>query len=161
LALTILRCTGNGVGTPEEQEDGQMQGTYVFDFALFPHTGDWETAQVWREAHNFNVPLRAVQTDVHAGSLPSTHSFLAVGPDTMVPTSIKRSEDGKSLVLRAVNYGSHPVAARFGSALPVPSAQSARLDETPTGDLPVTQDSVTLEAAPRRIVTVLLGNRED
>jgi alpha-mannosidase len=157
LALTLLRCTGSGVGTPEEQEEGQMQGTHTFEFALYPHAGDWEDTQVWREAHNFNVPMRAVQTDLHNGSLPSSHSFLRLAPDSIVPTAVKRSEDGQALVIRAVNYASRSVEAQIGTTLDASTAQSARLDETPTGDLPVRDGAVTMDVPARRIVTVRFG----
>jgi alpha-mannosidase len=154
IALTLLRCTGSGVGAPEEQEEGQMQETYTFDLALLPHAGGWESAQVWREAHAFNVPMRAAQTSLHEGSLPVSQSFLSVTPGAMVPTAVKRSEDGSALVVRAVNYGSDAAQAQFGSSLPFSTAESARLDESRLEILQIANGTVSVDASSRRIVTV-------
>ncbi|HZP80500.1 MAG TPA: glycoside hydrolase family 38 C-terminal domain-containing protein, partial [Chthonomonadaceae bacterium] len=133
LALTLLRATGNGVGPPEQQEEGQMQGSYTFEFALYPHAGDWEQGRVWQQAHSFNVPLRAVQTDLHAGTLPRAHSFFTVGPETLVPTALKLSEDGEALIFRAFNIGSEPITPEVhpSEKLNLSAPTRVRLDEQP------------------------------
>jgi mannosylglycerate hydrolase len=148
LALTLLRATGNGVGTPEQQEDGQMQGTYTFDFALYPHSGDYEQGRAWQEAHNFNVPLRAVQTDCHEGKLPRAHSFFIVGPETLVPTAHKLSEDGDALIFRAVNLGSTAITPTVtpSEVLNLSAPTRVRLDEQPDPDAADT-------LPPKRIAT--------
>ncbi|HSV72337.1 MAG TPA: glycoside hydrolase family 38 C-terminal domain-containing protein [Chthonomonadales bacterium] len=151
VAVTLLRATGNGVGAPDGQQQGQMQGEWRFDLAVMPHEGDWLASEAWREAHAFASPLRAVTTDMHAGTLSAPVSFLSVAPECMMPTAVKRSEDGEALVMRAVNLGSDAVDAAFGNALGLERCDAARLDET------------VLEAAPggrvagaptRRVVTV-------
>jgi alpha-mannosidase len=133
IALTLLRATGNGVGPPEQQEEGQMQGSYTFKFALYLHAGDWEQGRVWQQAHSFNVPLRAVQTDLHAGTLPRAHSFFTVGPETLVPTALKLSEDGEALIFRAFNIGSEPITPeiRPSEKLNLSASTRIRLDEQP------------------------------
>jgi alpha-mannosidase len=148
LALTLLRATGNGVGTPEQQEEGQMPGTCTFEFALYPHAGDWEQGRVWQEAHNFNVPLRAVQTDLHDGPLPRAHAFFTVGPETLVPTALKRTEDGEAVVFRAFNIGSEPVTPTVtpSDVLHLAAPTRVRLDEEPEED---TTDGLP----PKRIAT--------
>lgn len=133
IALTLLRAVGNGVGTPEQQEDGQMPGHYTFEFALFPHAGDWEQARVWQEGHAFNAPMRAVQTGLHAGRLPRRASFIETGADTLVATSLKGSEDGSGLVFRAFNIGTQPVEPEIKPAefLHLGAPTRVRMDETP------------------------------
>ena len=44
-------------GTP----DAQCPGKHVFELAVFRHDGDWKEAEVWKQAHQFNVSLRAAQ----------------------------------------------------------------------------------------------------
>jgi alpha-mannosidase len=83
LAVTLLRCVGrvSGGGDAPGAElvpGAQCQGTYTFDYALYPHMGGWEEARVWQEAHAFATPLRAVQTDAHDGPLPPVGRFMEV-----------------------------------------------------------------------------------
>ncbi len=129
LALTLLRCTGRGVGTPEDQEDGQMIGIHRFDLALVPHDGDFASAKVWQQAHAFNVPMRAVQTTSHAGTMPATQSFLRWEPESLVGTAVKRSEKGDVMIVRAVNLGSTAVAPALTGCMALGRSERVRLDE--------------------------------
>lgn len=43
--------------------------THRFDYALYPHAGDWREGGVPQAAYDYNNPLRAVVTDAHAGPL--------------------------------------------------------------------------------------------
>ncbi len=134
IAVTLLRCTGQGVGLPEDQTDGQMLGRYEFELALLPHEGDWRSARVWRAAHGFNVPLRAAQTGIHRGPIADGHSFITIEPDTLVASAVKRTEDGEGILVRAYSLAEDPVEARIGLRLDGRQAMElrrARLDETP------------------------------
>ncbi|NLH98017.1 MAG: hypothetical protein GX446_00835, partial [Chthonomonadales bacterium] len=135
IAVTLLRCTGQGVGLPEDQRDSQMIGPHVFELALFPHGGDWRGAGVWREAHAFNVPMRAVQTDMHDGPVADGHAFLSVGPASLVPSAVKRSDDGNSIVVRAYSLADVPVTAEIDVGWPgVWRRHRLRLDESATDE---------------------------
>jgi alpha-mannosidase/mannosylglycerate hydrolase len=149
IALTLLRATGRGVGTPEQQEQGQMQGAHLFHLAICPHAGDWEQARLWQEAHNFNVPLRAAQTTCHAGALPRTHSFFQVSAETLVPTTLKRSEDAEGIIFRAFNIGSEPLtdaAVTPSPLLQLGTPERVRLDEEP-------EPEASAILPPKRIAT--------
>jgi alpha-mannosidase len=50
--------------------------THVFTYSLYPHEKDWREADTVKVGYDFNNPLIAVQTDIHAGNLPSEKSFL-------------------------------------------------------------------------------------
>ncbi|MBM3496290.1 MAG: hypothetical protein FJX72_18505, partial [Armatimonadetes bacterium] len=131
VAVTLLRCTGQGVGLPEEQRDGQMLGTHRFRLAVVPHTGDWRRGEVWKQAHSFNVPMRAAQTDLHTGPIPDEHSFLTIGPSTLIPSALKRSEDGQGVVIRAYSVADEPVQADIRAHWPTGAVRRVRLDEAP------------------------------
>lgn len=156
VAVTLLRCTGQGVGAPEEQEDGQMLGRHVFHLAILPHSSGWEHEKVWRTAHAFNAPMRGVFTGIHEGKLDAERSFLQCGADDLVVTAVKRSEDGAAIVVRAVNYGSGLVQGVFRTSLPFRRAWVARLDETLLGRLDVHSGEMHTEVPAKRIVTLML-----
>ena len=69
-------------------------------------------------------------------------------------STIKQSEDGEWTVLRCVNLTEARVAGRWTLAA-VAEARLARLDETIISRLDVSGGSVSFEASPRAIVTVL------
>jgi len=60
--------------------------THVFNYALYPHVGNWREADTVKVGEDFNNPLIAVQTDVHDGDLPSQNSFLMTGKDVALST---------------------------------------------------------------------------
>lgn len=128
IAITLLRCVewlsrgdlstrrghaGPMVYTPE----AQCLGQHEFDYALVPHTGTWqsEEAFVLREAQMFNTPIhtRAIVTEQHEGQLPAQVAFVEVEPRELVVSAIKRSNDGRGLVVRVYNPLSSTVNAKI------------------------------------------------
>ena len=143
VALTLLRCVewlsrgdlstrhghaGPMVHTPE----GQCLGHQEFDYALVPHSGDWqgEEARVLREARAFTILVRAMVaplpdrgTQRHKGGptveigrsretlLPSCATLIEVEPRELVVSAIKRQNAGKGLLVRIYNPFSHAVEA--------------------------------------------------
>lgn len=97
IRLILLRSIVNYAGyySPKASE----AGSHTFEYSLYAHSGDWRNGVV-QQAHSFDSPLMPFATDAHAGALPSHHSFLAVEEGQFEITALKRSEDGKSLILR-------------------------------------------------------------
>jgi alpha-mannosidase len=89
------------------------------------------------------------------GELPQRHSFAGIADSNIVLTAMKRSEDGKGLVLRF-----YESAGKGGNVtLTVPagatSATVANLMEKPEGSpLSVTGDKVMVPVTPYQIQTV-------
>lgn len=81
-------------------------GKSRFRYALVPHRADWRTICAPRRGEEFNTPLVAFVEPFHNGSLSKTGgSFLEVGPENVVGTILKRSQDGTMLIVRL--YESH------------------------------------------------------
>src|SRR6266700_2329196 len=149
-AVTLLRCvewlsrgdlsTRRGhAGPMEYTPEAQCLGNQEFDYALVPHSGDWEAGEalVLREAQAFNTPVRAAvlstvvtlpgaQVDraeeqkegqtvgaPPAGTLalPSRATLIEVEPRELVVSAIKRSNSGDGLVIRVYNPLAHAVEA--------------------------------------------------
>jgi alpha-mannosidase/mannosylglycerate hydrolase len=163
IAVTLLRCVGylsrRGDGPQFETPEAQCLGDHTFHLAVLEHEGDWEQAKVWQQAHQFNTPLRAMQTTVAPGEsrdLPPTHSFVRVEPDALVVTAIKRAEDdANTLILRFFNITEQTVAT---ARIAVPGATSAawvNLNEEPDRILNLEEGSVILhDIRPKQIVTL-------
>jgi alpha-mannosidase len=81
-------------------------GTSRFRYALIPHAGDWRLASAPRAGEQFNTPLVAFVEPYHNGKLSKEGaSFLEVGPENVVGTVLKRSQDTQRIIVRL--YESH------------------------------------------------------
>jgi len=103
VALTLLRCvdwlsrgdlsTRRGhAGPMEHTPEGQCLGHHEFDYALVPHSGDWqaEACLVLREAQTFNILVRAT---------------VVVAPTTSTTAEEPGEGTGRSHCLRARGAG--------------------------------------------------------
>ncbi len=85
LRLTLLRSPT----WPDPEAD---QGQHHFTYALYPHPGSWQAAQVVRQGYELNRPLTVV-TATSEGSLPSDGQFLSLGSPNLVPMAFKQAQD--------------------------------------------------------------------
>ncbi|MBN2090799.1 alpha-mannosidase [candidate division KSB1 bacterium] len=78
------------------------EGLHSFNYALVPHAGNWQTADIFQRALEINHPLVAIQENHHVGnlpdwgsgrinefSLPSEKSFFKIESDHVLLTAIK------------------------------------------------------------------------
>ncbi|MEN9937416.1 MAG: hypothetical protein RLZZ387_3995 [Chloroflexota bacterium] len=121
MGLTVLRSPIYAHHAPTQPQPGAHysyidQGVQRFSYSLLPHQGSWEGAGTVRQAAELNQRPTVLIETFHDGTLPQAASFLAVEPDTIVVTALKRAEDGDDLVLRA--YETTRGAARATFRLP-------------------------------------------
>lgn len=156
VALTLLRCvewlsrgdlsTRRGhAGPMEYTPEAQCLGHHEFDYALVPHSGDWEAeeALVLREAHAFNTPVRVLVTGQHAGHLPSRTTLLDLEPRELVLSAIKRAgvpaglrdDAGQGVIVRLYNPLSRAVEASIRPGFACSKAFVANLQEEPMEQL--------------------------
>ncbi len=70
-------------------------------FSLVPHKGDWRAANAPREGEAFNSPMTAFIEPFHGGSLEKSGApLLDVGPENVIGTVLKMSQDGGKLIVR-------------------------------------------------------------
>ncbi len=63
--------------------------THIFQYRLYPHTGDWRHAEIPRRAMEYNHELYVMDADSHEGVLPSVSSFWSVEPGNILLSAIK------------------------------------------------------------------------
>ncbi len=144
VAITLLRCvdwlsrgdlsTRRGhAGPMEHTPEAQCLGHHEFEYALLPHSGTWESdgAYVLREAQAFNTPVntRAIVTEQHEGQIPSLATLVDVEPPELVVSAVKRSNDGRGLVVRVYNPCSSTVNAKIRSGVAFKQVYMANLLE--------------------------------
>ena len=165
LCLTLLRCVGvlgrgpvltrraGGAEIPISTPDAQCPGQYTFEYALLPHAGDWHT--VYPTAYAYNAPLRATRIARQSGPYPDVHSFVALEPQQLVLSGLKRSERGDGLIVRSYNVTGEPLIATLSFGFPVQTVWRANLNEERLEELALTPEGIiTLAVGGHEVVTV-------
>jgi len=137
---------------PEASEAGD----HVFEYSLYPHSGDWNKSGVMEEAHSFNSPLRIISTDPHEGSLPAEFSFLSTQSGDFEVTALKKAEHGDEFILRGHETQGKAGRVQLHIELPVEQAWIADLLEQPGKEVPVHQGEIEFETRPFEFVTLRL-----
>lgn len=144
IRLTLLKSATH----PDTEQD---QGEHEFTYSLLPHANSWVEADTEKRAYFLNNPLQVVEGTAKTDS----YSFLNVDNNFIEVDAIKRSEDGKHLVVRAHEYTGGKQRATFTLGMPVKSWQESDLMERPEGELH-TNEAITLEFGPYEVKTVLI-----
>jgi alpha-mannosidase len=88
------------------------QGRQSFRYAIYPHNGSWEEANVVQRAAEFNQPPFVLLGTTHPeGNLPQVNSFVSIDANNIVVSVLKEAEDNPGLILRC-----YEVAGKAGQA---------------------------------------------
>ena len=80
---TLLLGLAHGAEGPNPQD------TQVFQYALYPFSGDWRTAALPRVAQSYSSDFVVSETSLHTGRQPNTQSFLTVDDPSLIVASLK------------------------------------------------------------------------
>ena len=131
-----------------ESDTALELGKHIFhDYALVPHAGSWQDAQVYRAGLEFNNPLVARNIDAHAGAMPKQWGLLEISAPDVVVSALKPSRDGEIAlrVYEAAGQAVHHATIHF--ALPLSSAREANLIEDPAKTLQIGRKHHLLRSA--------------
>ncbi|MFI5396234.1 MAG: alpha-mannosidase [Candidatus Binatia bacterium] len=117
IVLTLIRAVGwlsrgdlrwrNGHAGPGlETPEAQSQGPHRFEYALTTYSGDWESAGVVTQAHNFAHPPIALVTDARPGSLPAGAALFRCGNPNIVVSAVTPAKRNGAYVIRCYNASS-------------------------------------------------------
>jgi 2-O-(6-phospho-alpha-D-mannosyl)-D-glycerate hydrolase len=122
-----------------------MEGTWSFDYALYPYAGSWQAnaAQVQHQASAFNTGITTTAASAYSGRLDPTWSFVRLEPADLVLSAIKRAEDGSGLILRWYNPLASEVTADLSTALDFSRADVVSLNEEIRSAIPGEDDAPT------------------
>ena len=111
-------------------------GINRFAYSLYPHKGDWKKADTVRRGYEFNNPFIVkvgVRQQSAAESIPDEQSFLEIEPSNLILSALKKSETGKSLIMRIYESQCKAVAGKIRFNFPVKYVRETDLMENPTG----------------------------
>ncbi len=165
IAITLLRTqraymTANKKMIAEELEKYtglHSFGSHEYNYALYPHTGNWESGQVLQQAYDHKVDIPTIQgVPCDKGDLPTTDTFLKISSDKVMLSALKESEAGDGIILRLWNTSSKKVKVDIKTPLKIASAHRLKLNETRLDDVKVSGGKLTLEMGPHKIETILI-----
>lgn len=144
LRLSLLRSALQ----PDHLQD---LGHHEFTYSLLPHKGDFVEGNTVRLAHELNQPLK-----VAAGkSTLSFDSFLAFDCPNIELDAVKKSEDGKYLVVRIHEYTGARAEVNLKTAFAYMGYCEGDLRERPTEEMQTGE--VKLSLRPYEIRTILFS----
>ncbi|MFC1614260.1 alpha-mannosidase [Gemmatimonadota bacterium] len=152
--VTLLR----GPTVPDPEAD---KGTHRFSYSLLPHAGGWDIATVAAAYQLNDPPIVYLNETSSKNSLPEAGSLLAglVSTDNgnVIVETIKRGEDGNSIVVRLYEYRRSRGRVTLKTGFPVAEAWRTDLLENGTERLQVGPDGVGFDIKPYEIVTIKLS----
>ncbi|AQQ70157.1 Mannosylglycerate hydrolase [Limihaloglobus sulfuriphilus] len=169
LAITLMRTSraymraNRGVMTPAEYEQNLGQhligiGKLEFEYAIYPHEGDWRQAGVHLVSDDFRGPVRVLQGVPKAGELSAEQSLIQISPaESMQVSAFFWSRESKGYILRLWNAAETSVEAKIKLAADFSNAAIVSLDEERIEqNLDISGGSVAFNVPKSRIVTLLL-----
>ncbi|MHC4672972.1 MAG: alpha-mannosidase [Planctomycetota bacterium] len=138
-------------------EGSQCLQDYVYRYAILPHAGTWQEADVFQASLEHNTPIKAILTRKGNKNDISMHNgCLEVKPSNLILSAMMRSEDGESIVLRLYNPTPNAIKGMiiFGHRKII-SAQKVNFLEEPIEELELNDsESISLAVEAKRIVTL-------
>jgi mannosylglycerate hydrolase len=166
IALTLFRSVGwvakdinsriGDAGPLIYTPGAQCLREMSFEYAVHPHEGDVHKGNVCREADIFNSSVIRLTTDRHEGVLDKEKSFFSLTSESnsFKVTSCKRSEDGRSVIIRGYNSSETRIDVKLESFFRIQRACFTNLLEREKEELSVEGKIVSFKVASKKIITI-------
>lgn len=147
----------NLLRSPKSPDPVADMGEHIFTYALYPHTGDFKRGNVIRAGYELNVPLRSFIASAHPGKMPKIYSMFSVTSDSVIIDTVKKAEDGNSIIVRMYEAFGGRGEVRLYTALPVKRAVLTDLLERKVKNIACENGCISLYMKPFEIVTLRLN----
>jgi alpha-mannosidase len=147
MRLTLLK----GSIHPDPKADME---THRFTYALRPHVGDWRQSGTIEAAAAMNHPLLVEPVKESGLKVRDGQGLLSCTAPNLTLEAVKRSEDGRALIVRLTDRHNVSSRAEITFDRPVKRAWSCNLMEDKEQVLKVVGNRVRFGAQPYEIVTL-------
>ncbi len=169
LALTLLRCVGKlsgrdlttrpggAAGWWNETPEAQCLGRHTFEYSVFPHQSLNKAlwTAILEQVEDFTTPLLAVKRKNKQTVLEK--SFLSVEPKSLLLTSLKRSDDESSVVLRLNNPVDGEIRGTVHVEANVKEVYRGTMNEDVVGPMELLNGhDIPVTVKPFEVMTILL-----
>jgi alpha-mannosidase len=143
LRLSLLR-------SPQWPCPESDRGQHQFTLRLYPHNGDWRTADIVRQAWELNTPLLPCDPQ-HITEHPAPG--ITVAPASVLVSAFKQAEDGQGWILRLYESHGCSTTAHIALGWPLAQVQRCNLFEEPVGEVPAQADGFPIALSPFAVET--------
>lgn len=161
--LTLLRAVTNMFPVHNdlflefEKETAQCMGEHLFEYAVLVHGGNDSVSEAVEESRKYTIPMLAAEIGSGGkGLLDGDYSFVTMKSNKLVLCAVKQSEDGEGIILRLNNMSSETVSETMCFAEEIGEIYAVSLDEQRRELLCKNTNTVTIEAKPYKIFTLML-----
>ena len=160
LALTIIRACRIKLAVSEEKKTElsdigqQCRGKQCFEYAILPHSGNWEHAELFRKAVEYITPIKVALAGRGKGTLPLEQSLFSIDNNNVHVTCIKQAQDGSDLIVRVFNPCLKPQKAALVFRVKIQEVKICLMDESEKQNVSTTGDAVNLNINPKKIMTL-------
>ena len=147
MRLTLLK----GSISPDPKADME---NHVFTYVLYPHAGDWRTGGTVAAAASLNMPMLVLPRRAGPAAKADGRSLLGCTADNLKLEAVKRSEDGKAIIVRLTDRHNASTKAKLVFDRPVKAAWSCDLTEKPERKLRTRGSTVVVTGKPYEILTL-------
>jgi alpha-mannosidase len=139
---------------PGEPHHGYTdQCEHTFRYALYPHTGSLAASDVIQQAYEFNIPLRVISVDTHAGEFQEKR-FAQVSPRNIILETFKKAEDGQGWILRLYESLGASTIAQLCFNFPIKQVTEVNLVEEYLQNVDCPDGTLGLAFLPFEIKTI-------
>lgn len=144
--------------------------THVFEYALYPHQGNWRDAKLVKKGMEYNNPLIVKQTTLHSGDLPSSHSFFSTTGNDVIVSAIKPKSNGvesysgkiatdanNGIIIRAYESNGGSSDFQLQSSFPIQKAEKVNMMERKPQKLTFSSNNFQTKIEANSIETFLLS----
>lgn len=164
LYLTLFRAMGNmivtwweAVGQFDGQMGSQLQREMEFCYAIYPHDGDWQNGEVYRQAQSLNAGSGYWQLcGGGEGDLPFTKSFCNISNPNLILSAYKRAEERESVILRLFNPTGLTQSGEVTIGFDIETAWRCNLNEERQEELVVSENNLSVKLGANQILTLEL-----
>lgn len=164
LAITLLRAFNYTIQPSSfqdysHQKGSQCLGAHRYRLAFYPHQGNWESGQVYREAQCFSNDVRLFQIGRTEGELNPETSFITLTPENLILSCLKLPEDEKrrSAILRIYNPTGANIGGTIQSLLGLKDVYQVTLEEKYVRRIPIIDaHRIEIKVLKKKIVTLKL-----
>ena len=139
--------------TPKHPYPEADIGKHKIRYALYPHTSNFYASDVVQKAYVFNNPLMVQTVERGNGALPETYSFVSCEAKNVAIDTVKESEDGACIVIRAYEYANTQTKTEISFGFEVEKVIICDMIERDIQELKVHNRKITVNFKPFEVIT--------
>lgn len=167
IAVTLIRGfaeIGMGFGFPPFEKEGpQCLGERTYQYAIYPHSGTWDSAEACIESMFHSTSFKIIQSGKrkHKGRLPRKLSFWKISSPNILLSGVKKAENDDTVIVRLYNPTSRQIRTTLSSHFKIKKVWEVSMEEKRIKQIECeTEKSVGLTISKKKVLTLEIEEGE-